>query len=523
MAYNFRINSNFINLAPNNPNGYDIIEGLFYVPTLDSSFNATCQQALSVIPNNVTTLASFPHQDYPLIALFPWTTSTECTDAYLTQCRADAVRGAIVYQLTGQQPPPSTDNSWLLNGSDSWINENQYGIYGVGATMGATFMTQLALYSGNMTSAPNGPELVQQYDGRDFPRLFTQFELTGQSNAPSLWVFLIIVLAVLLGIVIVASIIMHLIQRRQRTVLQRRLERGEVDLETLGIKKMNVPQEKIDEMPRYVFSGDTAAVTVAQSSPSKSPQRVSTVPQTSFSQTVCPICLDDFVGGETEVRELPCKHIFHPECIDLFLRDTSSLCPMCKKSALPAGYCPVKVTNLMVRRERLVRRMRERRRLGINPAVHRNGGSASQPTTKAQHLWLWIQRKLRLGNGPPGTSAPNGDQAPAMRERRQSLMASGLPAGHGDIEMGPATTNLERSDPQSSGSGLTALQERRQTMAVPADIAAQGAAARRAWRRERLAQQQQQAYDQQAQTVRAVDEARPFWRRAVGRVAPGIA
>lgn len=90
--------------------------------------------------------------------------------------------------------------------------------------------------------------------------------------------------------------------------------------------------------------------------------------------------------------------------------------------------------------------------------------------------------------------------------------------------MGPTTTtNLEQSGSQPLGSGLNALQERRRTMAVPPEIAAQGAAARRAWRRERLARQQEQAYDQQAQTVRDVDEARPFWRRVVGRIAPGIA
>lgn len=478
-----------------------------------------------MIPNNVTTIASFPHQDYPLIALFPWTDSADCTQAFLAQSRADAVRGALVYQQTGNQVASTINpNSWLLNGSISWTNQNQYGIYGISGNVGASFMTQLSRYSGNMTSAPNGIQLAQQYDGRDFPRLFAQIQLAGGPNQPSLWVFLIIVLAVLLGIVIIASIIMHLIQRRQRTLLQRRLERGEVDLETLGIKKMNVPQEKIDEMPKYVFTDDEAAVSVVSSSPTKSPHRISTVPQTSFSQTLCPICLDDFVGGETEVRELPCKHIFHPECIDLFLRDTSSLCPMCKKSALPAGYCPVKVTNLMVRRERLVRRMRERRRLGINPAVNRSAGSPPHPATKAQHVWLWIQRKLRFGDGLSAAPAPDADQLAAMRERRQTPTASGPSEEHGDIEMGPTTTSLGRSGIQPLGAGLNALQDRRrQTMAVPADVAAQGAAARRAWRRERLAQQQEQAYDQQAQTVREVDEARPLWRRVVGRVAPALA
>lgn len=524
-GFTLHMTNYFINLSPNNPNNYDVIEGLLYVPTLDAAGNASCANALSVIPNNVTSLASFPHQDYPLIALFPWTTSSECTDAYLAQSRADAVRGALVYQLSGgNYPPPVGALSWLLNGSSAWTSENQYGIYGIGANAGASLMTQLALYSGNMTSAPNGVQLDQQYDGRDFPRLFTQIELTGGANAPSLWVFLIIVLAVLLGIVILASIIMHLIQRRQRTILQRRLERGEVDLETLGIKKMNVPQEKIDEMPKYVFTGDAAAPTTAPSSPTKSPQKISTVPQTSFSQTTCPICLDDFVGGETEVRELPCKHIFHPECIDLFLRDNSSLCPMCKKSALPAGYCPVKVTNLMVRRERLVRRMRERRRLGINPAVNGSVGTPTYSTTKAQYVWLWIQRKLRFGHGTPAASAPAGAQITVMREQqRGSVVISDPSASHGDIEMGPTTTGAGRSSSQPLDSVPNPLQARRQTMAVPPHIAAQGAAARRAWRRERLAQQQEQAYNQQAQTVREVDESRPFWRRVVGRVAPGIA
>jgi hypothetical protein len=79
-----------------------------------------------------------------------------------------------------------------------------------------------------------------------------------------------------------------------------------------------------------------------------------------FTQPTCSICLDDFEHNQTIVRELPCSHIFHPDCIDSFLRDNSSLCPMCKKSALPQGYFVTDVTNAMVRRERLIRRIRER-------------------------------------------------------------------------------------------------------------------------------------------------------------------
>ncbi|KAL4949916.1 hypothetical protein BDW69DRAFT_66409 [Aspergillus filifer] len=63
----------------------------------------------------------------------------------------------------------------------------------------------------------------------------------------------------------------------------------------------------------------------------------------SLSQTTCAICLDDFVPASSVVRELPCGHIFHPECIDASLTRSSSLCPLCKKSVLDPNFCPISV------------------------------------------------------------------------------------------------------------------------------------------------------------------------------------
>ncbi|KAF7096915.1 hypothetical protein CFC21_098795 [Triticum aestivum] len=44
---------------------------------------------------------------------------------------------------------------------------------------------------------------------------------------------------------------------------------------------------------------------------------------------MCPVCLEDIHGGEM-VRQLPaCRHLFHVECIDMWL-DSHRTCPMCR-------------------------------------------------------------------------------------------------------------------------------------------------------------------------------------------------
>lgn len=79
--------------------------------------------------------------------------------------------------------------------------------------------------------------------------------------------------------------------------------------------------------------------------------------QLTFSQRTCAICLDDFVPGTSLVRELPCTHIFHPECVDTFLMRDGSTCPVCKHNVLPPSFITDQVNNLMVRREQRIRRL----------------------------------------------------------------------------------------------------------------------------------------------------------------------
>ncbi|ORX38490.1 hypothetical protein BD324DRAFT_680220 [Kockovaella imperatae] len=47
----------------------------------------------------------------------------------------------------------------------------------------------------------------------------------------------------------------------------------------------------------------------------------------------CPVCKEEFTVGE-EVKRIPCKHIFHPDCVDPWLKVNGS-CPVCRFSLVP--------------------------------------------------------------------------------------------------------------------------------------------------------------------------------------------
>ncbi|KAF2834900.1 hypothetical protein M501DRAFT_989290 [Patellaria atrata CBS 101060] len=48
----------------------------------------------------------------------------------------------------------------------------------------------------------------------------------------------------------------------------------------------------------------------------------------------CSICTDDFEVGQ-DIRVLPCKHKFHPACIDPWLLNVSGTCPLCRVDLHP--------------------------------------------------------------------------------------------------------------------------------------------------------------------------------------------
>ncbi|KAF4453588.1 E3 ubiquitin-protein ligase SDIR1 [Fusarium austroafricanum] len=54
----------------------------------------------------------------------------------------------------------------------------------------------------------------------------------------------------------------------------------------------------------------------------------------------CSICTEDFEVGE-DVRVLPCKHQYHPACVDPWLINVSGTCPLCRYDLRPGkGHAP---------------------------------------------------------------------------------------------------------------------------------------------------------------------------------------
>ena len=430
------------------------------------------------------------------MALAPWTTP-QCVLSYLEAAR-DIANGFIFYLPdTGAGIPPPVNNPvWGLNDGGSWKSQNKYPVYAIPGTTGGVIMTQLGMYSGNLNQSTNSTLLQPQALNNN--RMYAIVDTAGNSNLPSLWAFLLIVLGIVLLLIGVTSGFMHLYQRRRRIALQRRIANGEVDLELLGIKRLTVPQEAIDKLPQLTYMDPekggidvlndhgTASSGLAPKGPSSTntagqgrrsvsepiqpaspltprspitPQLTSPPHQKGYSQPVCPICLDDFIHSSTTVRSLPCSHIYHPECIDTFLRENSSLCPVCKAKVLPNGYCPETITNAMVRHERQQRRNRERIRRfrgdeaanqvpvasrvepdgfegfrdrvvavhGRMATFHRQFGNARgsrSASVRAVSAPIATETEMRNMNGQPEPPPPSSSPEQQQQQQRQSVVAA---------------------------------------------------------------------------------------------------
>ncbi|ORY15763.1 hypothetical protein BCR34DRAFT_558520 [Clohesyomyces aquaticus] len=544
ISFHYPITNNIQTLSSKGVSSGGDPYGLLYVPDLQSDECKTAEQSL--VPKNATRLKNLPQAtDYSLVAFAPWF-RPDCMIQYFEAARTAPVKAFLVYQPNqgNAMPPLMNDASWGLNDGGSWKSQNHFPVYALASISGSIVMDQLSKYSGNLTDVPHGHDLASIFSPTDYVRLWATINTDSGSQLPSLWVFLVIVLGLLVAIIFTTSCFMHLIQRRRRNDLRQRVINGEVDLEAVGVKRLTVPRQYLEKLPTYTYTDglrneESEKALSRQPSPTHNlpspaidaetgvkslplPRRTSApdVPTLrdgalpTLSQPTCPICLDDFETNETQVRELPCRHIFHPDCVDTFLLSNSSLCPMCKTSVLPSGYCPAKITNVMVRRERMIRRMRAR---SAADAQSSTAQGSAQPT-RTHPSWRGVgSLGSRIGGAVVGRRVFS---APARAQPRppdiEMAGAVSPPPPATDARPIPTSPGTDTSEVIESSSG-SERPNAREGYSQPPSTPRQN---RREWARQRalalLGHQYPPAGNED-------DESEgPRWRRGLRKVFPGF-
>lgn len=387
--------------------------GFLYVPDVA----AVCAQSL---PQNVTRYQNLPPTN-SIVAIAPWL-SPSCTLSYLQAASNDMAAAFVFYVPDQTNPPlaPANSPTWDLGDGGHWRSVVGYPVYAIASQVGLETIEQLALYSGNASSVLSPQDLTDHKINPD-THLRLLIDITtssGGTNLPSIWIFLLIILAILIVLIGALSLAMHILQRKRRNDLRARIARGEVDIQALGLGKLTVPQEIIDQMYTYTPSASTVV-----------PEKGSAQVSPPLEQSTCAICLDDFTESQCQVRELPCRHVFHNNCIDLFLLDTSSLCPLCKQSVLPKGYIPGKITNAHVRRERYLRRnaaRRARHAAAESQTPNPNNNADGSPSEHAPQIEMTSipEEYLRAHATQSSSTTPQGRREWARRRAVAMLQGS---------------------------------------------------------------------------------------------------
>lgn len=449
--------------------------GITYLPTLDASY-AYCVNT-SIVPDVVPRLTDIPANS-TVFALAPFV-SAECAAVLTKQAVADNARLLVLVNDTLVQ------NSVMISGS------TQITIVGVSNDAGVSAFAHMSEYVSNTTITMPSTDIANTIE-----RIGMAVQSDVKSGLPRLWIFVLCVLAGVLLLIILLSLFLNVALFVRRRNLRRRILAGEVNLELLGVKRLTVPQEVLDKIPVHVYThGEQRFTSTSISTPntnkSKSwksrPLSVNTNSSKTeesdsskidgYFQTDCPICLEDFVPNETNIRELPCKHIYHLECIDPFLKTRSSLCPLCKTSTLPQGYFPssLQLTNATVRREREMR-MRAR-------SSHANQANDSAPTSSRIRRRLFHISEDEESQDQRSTSATNLPQNETSAQQRLPNSTSTI--AETEIESGQegVIVNTPVGVAAAPGSAVPAAQGGFESLAITEEEEAAAVNRRPGWRR----------------------------------------
>jgi hypothetical protein len=210
------------------------------------------------------------------------------------------------------------------------------------------------------------------------PDRIIRVELLAEGSASaSLWEFTLIVVVSLLAISFLASLVMHFYLYRLRRY---RLEQHFGDFPATPMQNREVlTDEALMALPVKIWgvdlrcSSDTGLLLASSETADQYNQGVNAItidiPATSDYETsnnnnnnnnnnkdtdhnvegegeelmvdwtMCAICIEEFEYGE-RLRVLPCKHHFHLECVDPWLKDKNANCPLCKFALIKKSPSP---------------------------------------------------------------------------------------------------------------------------------------------------------------------------------------
>ncbi|KAJ5712939.1 uncharacterized protein N7483_010120 [Penicillium malachiteum] len=335
-------------------------------------------------PENVTRYGDVSEFGYRIVALAPWV-SPECTQSFLAAARELETAAVIFFEPksndTGLPPSPNADR-WDLNDQGRWRLDNGYPVYAVPGPAGVTLINELSWFpspssfpdspSHQNSTSPLSTDVSSSLNSRLFIMADTGSSFPDQGLSFNKTLGIMISLFFLLAIFVTLLVIWFAKGRPRSlnafwrqlvgptvplpttphaTPRPRATPQNEVDIEHLALNQVKVPRHVVEAMPTFIYRQDqTMAPSISRVTGITMPKAALIKPghhgNVSLSnagskwsregghiedQDQCSICLEHFVPGETTVRQLPCRHIFNPGCIDQYLMHRSSLCPLCRQ------------------------------------------------------------------------------------------------------------------------------------------------------------------------------------------------
>ncbi|KAI8334396.1 hypothetical protein BC941DRAFT_472977 [Chlamydoabsidia padenii] len=140
--------------------------------------------------------------------------------------------------------------------------------------------------------------------------------LPPMGGTPNPWEVTLLILIIILAFGFMSSVCLHLYLWRRQKKLQRLIDSGQLPPtpDMLPMNKLLLTPVKLDLFPTRII-------------PEEDDKTCSSV--ISETDHTCVICLDTLDVGQ-KVRELPCLHEYHCDCIDPWLTSKSGECPLCK-------------------------------------------------------------------------------------------------------------------------------------------------------------------------------------------------